>query len=142
VRTDPEIAAGLKKLKEQLLVCTSNITKISRSLPFDSFDPGQIKAALARIPAARREGVVVLLTNLHKLIKHRKTLAETIEQLRSRIDIALKNARIEVTREIFQGSEIHIGGQQFILPRDMGPSLFKSRANPPAMLGRIEKAML
>ena len=134
VRTDPEIAAGLKKLKEQLLVCTSNITKISRSLPFDSFDAGQIKAALARIPAAKREGVVVLLTNLHKLIKHRKTLAETIEQLRSRIDIALKNARIEVTQEIFQGSEIHIGGQQFVLPRDMGPSLFKLHDD------RIERA--
>lgn len=125
LRTDPEITAGLKKLEEQLQVCTRNITKISRSLPFDSFDAGQIKAALARIPAAKRENVVLLLTDLNKLIKHRKTLAETIDQLRSRIDLMLHNARIEVTREIFQGSEIHIGGQQFIVPLDMGPSLFK-----------------
>ncbi len=125
LRTDPEIAAGLKKLEEQLQACTRNITKISRSLPFDSFGAGQIKAALARIPAAKRENVILLLTDLNKLIKHRKTLAETIDQLRSRIDLFLHNARIEVTREIFQGSEIHIGGQQFIVPQDMGPSLFK-----------------
>ncbi|MBU4262527.1 MAG: FapA family protein [Proteobacteria bacterium] len=125
LRTDPEIVAGLKKLEEQLLSCTSNITKISRSLPFDSFDAGQIKAALARIPAAKRDGLVLLLTNLNKLIKHRKTLSETMEQLRSRIDLSLHNARIEVIQEIFQGSEIHIGGQHFIIPQDMGPSLFK-----------------
>jgi len=125
VRTDPEVTAGLKKLEEQLQACTRNITKISRSLPFDSFDAGQIKAVLARIPAAKRENVILLLTDLNKLIKHRKTLAETIDQLRSRIDLALQNARIEVTQGVFQGSEIHIGGQQFTAPRDMGPSLFK-----------------
>lgn len=125
VRTDPEIAAGLKKLEEELQACTRNITKISRSLPFDSFDAGQLKAALARIPAAKRDDLVVLLTNLNKLIKHRKTLSDAVEQLRSRIDLSLQNARIEVAQEIFQGSEIHIGGQHFIIPRDMGASLFK-----------------
>jgi uncharacterized protein (DUF342 family) len=125
LRTDPEIAAGLKKLEEELSACTRNITKISRSLPFDSFDPVQIKAALARIPAAGRENVVLLLTNLHKLIKHRKTLAEAIGQMRSRIDLSLNNARIEVTQEIFLGSEIHIGAQKLLLSADMGPSLFK-----------------
>ncbi|RJX25966.1 MAG: DUF342 domain-containing protein [Desulfurivibrio sp.] len=125
VRTDPEIAAGLKKLEEELQACTRNITKISRSLPFDSFDAGQIKAALARIPAAKRDDLVILLTNLNKLIKHRKALSDAVEQLRSRIDLALQNARIEVAQEIFQGSEIHIGGQQFIIPQDMGASLFK-----------------
>jgi len=85
----------------------------------------QIKAALARIPAAGRENVVLLLTNLHKLIKHRKTLAEAIGQMRSRIDLSLNNARIEVTQEIFLGSEIHIGAQKLLLSADMGPSLFK-----------------
>ncbi|MBI5557763.1 MAG: DUF342 domain-containing protein [Deltaproteobacteria bacterium] len=124
VRPDPEITVQLKKLEEQGVTCTQNITKISRSLPFDSFEPARIKAALAHVPAEKKEAVVLLLSNLNKLIKHKKILGEAIGQLRDRITIALSNARIEVSQQIFQGSEIHIGDQKYIITRDMGTSVF------------------
>ena len=127
VRPDQEMTASLKKLEEQALFCTQNIARISRSLPFDSFDPVQIKATLAGVPAAKREGMILLLTNLNKLIKNRKTLTEAMAKIRNMLDMNLQQACIEVYQQVFKGSEIHIGNEKLVLNEDMGASSFQLR---------------
>jgi hypothetical protein len=127
VRTDPEMTAKLKKIEEQAQFCTQNIAKISRSLPFDSFDPGQIKAVLAGVPAAKREGIILLLSNLNKLIKNRKTLTDAVERMRAMLDTALQQAGIEIQQQVYKGSEIHIGKHTLVINEDMGTSSFQLR---------------
>jgi uncharacterized protein (DUF342 family) len=127
VRPDPEMISSLKKLEEQALFCTQNIAKISHSLPFDSFDPVQIKAILAGVPAAKREGMILLLTNLNKLIKNRKTLTEAMAKIRNILDMNLQQAGIEVYQQVFKGSEIHIGNEKLVINEDMGTSSFQLR---------------
>ncbi|OKY75974.1 MAG: hypothetical protein BM485_06470 [Desulfobulbaceae bacterium DB1] len=127
VRTDPAMTAQLRKLDEQKLLCGENIAKISHSLPFDVFDAKVIKSMLVGLPAGKREKIILLLTNLNKLIKHQKTLQEHITAMRAGTEEALANARIQVTEKIYAGSEIHIGDKKLVIPADMGPSLFRLR---------------
>ncbi|MFH1215829.1 MAG: FapA family protein [Pseudomonadota bacterium] len=125
VRPDPAVNAQFKALEEEKQACSASIAKISNSLPLESFEPEEIKALLAGLPSPKKEEIVVLLSNLNKLIKRRKTLIGHIDTMRTRIEAAQANARIQVTERVYPGSEIHIGEKKLAVSAEMGPSLFK-----------------
>jgi uncharacterized protein (DUF342 family) len=125
IQPNPETCREVNRLAENCQLCEQNISKITRTLPFDTFEPTRIKEKLAGVPPARREPVVQLLTNLNKLIKQQKILKAKRQAIKDEMDNALLAAKIRITSEIFIGCEIQIGDKKLLLDKDMGPAIFQ-----------------
>jgi len=125
IQPDPETCRELTKLDESCQFCEQNISKITRTLPFDTFETARIKEKLAGLPPTQRETVVRLLTNLNKLIKQQKILKAKKQEIKDKMDKTLLAAKIRITSEIFMGCEIQIGDKKLLLDKDMGPAIFQ-----------------
>ncbi len=125
IQPNPEICRQLAKVAESCQLCEQGISKITRTIPIDNFEPDQIKAKLAKLPPTQRETVIKLLTNLNKLIKQQKLLKSKSQELKEEIDQALQESKIRITSEIFMGCEIQIGTKKVLLNEDMGPAIFQ-----------------
>ncbi|OEU64908.1 MAG: hypothetical protein BA867_10830 [Desulfobacterales bacterium S5133MH16] len=125
IRPDPEITSQLNKIEEQGRYCSESISKISRTLPFDCSDPGQIKAILAKLEPSKKEKMVNLLTVFSKLIKQQKAIKEKKQELNDQVNLAMQKATIRITQEIFQGSEIQMDEKKLVINTDAGPTSFR-----------------
>ena len=125
IQPNPEFCRQLAKIAERRQLCEQGISKISRTIPIDNFEPDQIKTKLAKLPPTQRETVIKLLTNLNKLIKQQKLLKSKSQELKEEIDQALQESKIRITSEIFRGCEIQIGAKKILLDEDMGPAIFQ-----------------
>ncbi|NOX26379.1 MAG: DUF342 domain-containing protein [Deltaproteobacteria bacterium] len=125
IQADPEISCQLTKVQETRQLCKQNISKITRALPFDTFEPAIIKNNLAKLPPSRRLDIIKLLTNLNKLIKQQKLLKAKQQEIKAEIDRALEAAKIRITSGIFLGCEIQIGDKKLLLNEDLGPAIFQ-----------------
>lgn len=127
IKPEPELCGQVDKLAEEEQTCKDNIAKITRTLPFDSFAPEQIKTFMNTLDSKRKAMVVKLLTNLNNLIKHQKILHEQRGIIRAQIDKVMYDARIRVTEMVIQGCEIRLGDNKLLIREDLGPSVFELR---------------
>lgn len=125
IQPDPEITSQLNKIEEQGRYCSENISKISRTLPFDCSDPGQIKAILAKLEPSKKEKMVKLLTVFSKLIKRQKAIKEKKQEIYDQVNLAMQKATIRITQEVFQGSEIRMDEKKIVINTDAGPTSFR-----------------
>ena len=121
---DPEHSGQLLKLEEEGRNCRENIAKVSRSLPFESFESAAIKRALARLPVDKREAAIKLLTVFNNLIKRQQNVEALRKEISARIASDQRNATIRITGEIIQGSEVQFGDKKLAISADMGPATF------------------
>jgi len=119
IQADPELNGRLKELEEQLQACNRKIAKISRTLPFDSFDADRIKAFVAGVPAAQKQSVLRLLGAFSKLIKLQKEIRHQRDQLAAKADFALRHGVVRVTSSLYQGCEIEFGRSKLVVSSDM-----------------------
>jgi uncharacterized protein (DUF342 family) len=125
IQADPEVVLQLQKIESQGQAVKESISKISRSLPFDSFDPGHLKVALAKFNQADRKIIVQLLTNLNILIKDQQLLKTQEQKIRQKISSTFQQASIAINHEIFRGCEIQIAEKIYRVEQDMGPTVFR-----------------
>lgn len=125
---NPEYTGQLMRLEEEARSCRENIAKVSRSLPFESFDPATIKRALALMPVEKREAVVKLMTTFNNLIKRQQNVETLKKEINSRIASDQRNAAIRITQGIFQGSEVRFGDKKLEIATDLGPTTFSLQA--------------
>ncbi len=121
---DPEYSGQMKKLEEEGHNCRESIARISRTLPFNNFDPAVIKRALAQIPVDKRESVIKLLTTFNNLIKRQQNIEALRKEISSKMLCALRNGTIQINQEICQGSEIQFGEKKMVISADQTGTTF------------------
>lgn len=124
IHPDPEHSGRMKKLEEEGRVCRESIARISRSLPFESFDSAVIKKALALMADEKRDSVVKLLTTFNNLIKRQQNIDSLRKEVFTKLKKDLRSGSIQVVQEIRQGTEIQFGDKKIVISGDMGGATF------------------
>lgn len=121
---DPENSGKLKKLEEEGRVCKESIARISRSLPFENFDPAVIKNALSRLPDEEREAMVRLLTTFNNLIKRQQNIELLRKEINGKMLKDRRNGFVKIVQEIRQGTEIQFCDKKLLIAHDMEGATF------------------
>jgi len=121
---DPEFSGQMKRLDEEGRVCRESIARISRSLPFENFEPAVIKKALAQMPEETREPVVKLLTTFNNLIKRQQNIESLRKDVNTKMLKDLRNGSIKIMQGICQGTEIQFGDKKLVIVDDMTGATF------------------
>jgi len=121
---DPEYSGQLKKLEDEGRNCRESIARISRTLPFESFEPAAIKKVLAQMPAEKRDPVIRLLTTFNNLIKRQQNIEALRKEVNSRMLSSLRNSAIQITQEICMGSELQFGEKKMVISADLAGTTF------------------
>jgi hypothetical protein len=125
LQADPVVLGQQQKLIEDIAYCDQNIAKMLRTLQLPTFDPGIIKAMLAKATPEKKALVIKILTTLQKFIKHRAEIIEKKKQLLTLVEQGLKNGTIRVSANFFEGSTAEIGTAKYVAQDDMGPAVFQ-----------------
>lgn len=125
LQASPEKAMAIKAYDQKLKDYEQMIMKMTRTLQLDSIDPAAIRAKLGSIPTDKKEMYTKILLRLNRTIKEKNSIALEKKMLLENIDTDLEKARIRVSSEVYQGNEIQIGTKRFIVPTDLGPSVFQ-----------------
>ncbi|MBA3015099.1 MAG: FapA family protein [Proteobacteria bacterium] len=124
IHPDPEHTGQMKKLEEEGRNCRESIARISRSLPFESFDSVVIKKALAQLPEEKRKPLIKLLTTFNNLIKRQQNIELLRKELSGKMLKNLRTGSIQIIQEIRQGTEIQFGDKKICIAEDMGGATF------------------
>ncbi len=124
IQPDPELGGRLKAVDSELEACTRKLSRISRTLPFDNFEPERVRAYIESVPAAQRQGVMRLLASFSKMIKQQKELRARREKLAERAEFALRHGVIRISHTIHQGCEIEFGKARLLVQNDHDAAAF------------------
>lgn len=121
---DPEFSGQMRKLEDEAKNCRESISRISRTLPFENFDPTAIKKVLGQMPADKREPVIKLLNTFNILIKRQQNVEALRKEVHSKMLSSLRNGTIQILQEICQGSELQFGEKKMVISADLAGTTF------------------
>lgn len=121
---DPEYSGQIKKLEDESKNCRESIARISRTLPFKSFDSASIKRVMAQMTAEKRDSAIRLLTTFNNLIKRQQNIETLSKEVHGKIVSGLRNSSIQILEEICRGSELQFGEKKLVITADLGSTTF------------------
>ena len=127
LQAPPDEAAATKAYDERIKEFGQMIMKMTRTLQLDSVDPLAIRDKLDKVPADKKACMRKYMLKLNSAIKEKNSIELEKKMLQEKMDADLEKAKIRVSGEVYQGSEIQIGSRKLVAPADLGPSVFQLR---------------
>ena len=124
IGANPEDGARLAQLEQAQNHVSSETMRLLRTLGADAADAEELKERIRRIPAARRERVLVIMRKLRELETRKTEIVDSRSAIQGQVDAGLAQARITVTDAVYTDVHFRFGDSTQIVREDLGPSVF------------------
>ena len=124
VGANPEDSAKLRKLKEVIGFCDTNILRLMRTLGLRSMDAAQIKSMLQQAVPAKRKFLIEAVEKLNHLVATKQDTEKSRDELQGQISVALGKAQIKASGRVYPDVQIHMGENKVVTSDKIEQPLF------------------
>ena len=121
---DLETKGQANKVRKGIAFCETNILRIFRTLGIQSLDPKEVQVLLGKTPPWRKKPIVTLLMKLKELVAYKEKLLKSQENLKMKIDLALKETEIKINEIAYKDVEIRFGQITRAITQDLERPVF------------------
>ncbi len=122
---NPEDAARMKKLREAIGFCDTNILRLMRTLGLEKMDVSRIREAIERAPAARKQFLVDAVKKLKELADSKEKSEKTLDELQVKVEQELGEALIKVSEKVFADVHVQMGEDRVTVSENISQPLFR-----------------
>ncbi len=119
-----KLASRLKKMRSSVDFCNTNILRIFRTLGLGQLNPVEVRDLVQRTPPSKREHIQDMLEKLTSLVETRKKSLRLQKELEEQSAEFIERGHIEVSDQVFAGSQIRMGDEVLEIPQDLEASEF------------------
>jgi len=120
----PADTVKANQLREQLKEVDGKVRRLLRTLGITQIDADAMTRLIKATPPSKRASIIAFVKRLQTLLAERATVAAEHEQVQSQIDEQVKASVIEITTEIYGGTEVRFGQRSVAVTVKTPPSAY------------------
>ncbi|MEC8932413.1 MAG: FapA family protein, partial [Candidatus Latescibacterota bacterium] len=120
----PADTVKANQLRVQLKEVDGKVRRLLRTLGITQIDADAMTRLIKATPPSKRASIIAFVKRLQTLLAERATVAAEHEQVQSQIDEQVKASVIEITTEIYGGTEVRFGQRSVAVTVKTPPSAY------------------